>query len=757
MAFHIPFPPSDALPTRNQRIIRAYPQAQSAINTIERTSKDLPYGTPISSVLANYHFLNAQSVFDFFSPYLIRKFGAVSDEAMIYEYMRNTINCLPDGAINNEEGRRTAFALICEEISREIYANSMDGVPTVNLILGPPGSGKTAFSKSLFTVSLRGFWNKKIIPCRVEYSKFYSTDKSLDERFFSFVRRCQFRDLMIYVFYSGIFDEYQKKDIISRFRFSDQTQSILKRIVNDSENLSIDCESLCIDTPFRTRFNRLWHPIKEGDRDRILYDLSSYLELKYLVSFDGFDSIYIEHYLFGERTPAPIHYLVKLLKGYHEKTIQDGMYGEHIDAHYLVYLRDTTFERLRTELFRGVGGVVPYPTRWIVPPRYDSLIENASLFIMRAKEAAEPMAATLTTDVYSAFDRAVLDGTELSAATHMNFVFGSNARRMKHHIRQILSSALQRASLTSNYDFTRFSSGIEAKAVWQELVSAHSIKNLPRYVLLEDLFLSESRQLFPKLELDWDIVKKIIDDGDIDRLVFHIRDRGETVGVFGCILNYCYPASISASDNKEQPALLLLVRTLQYIRENHRCNAGEVYEFISKIGYRITEEACHFIIFVLIRTELIKWDGTSGARSIRNVPFYITTKGIILLRKFLFSITYLSEAVISSLHLDRGITRYFIGRNQDSSLWVADCVNNASIALYAIRLIEEIEEYHAARSHVDFSIYKLYDDLILSQKSEAGAILRNAKANTLRQWERNTIKLDDLRRLDGRFVILGEE
>ncbi|MBO9545430.1 hypothetical protein [Caulobacter sp.] len=749
-------------PTRRERIIIDYPQSDSALKQIENSSADVPFGASISTVLNNYHFPSVEDVRNYFEVYVgEREGGGVCvDQGLIQNYIVNTINYLPEDAIQDEFKNDRQFERIFNEFNRQIEQNSRENVATVNLMIGPTGAGKTAFSKSLFTICMRRFWSNGIVPCRVEFSKYdipkdmADTSHQAEKAFLDFVRQCQLRDLLIYFFVSGTLSYEQKRAKLAELNVSAADRP-LHELLEETRNTVVNGETVTLDRVLRGKFLRTIQKLPSEDRNRVLYELSSHLKIKFLVSFDGFDSTKIEHFLFEHGVNLPIHFLVRLLKGIHEKVMNPQMSGYHVESHYLAYLRDTTFNQLQTVLFRGVGDRVDYPCYWIVPPRYAQLVGNTARFLTGISETPDNLGDKFSADITAKFDRDVFGTTGLSAEKHMSFVFGSSGRRMKSHIRQTLMSVLHRLSQTRSYDFGRASSGTGARVIWQDLVGSDALQKLPRYIVLEDLFLNDSRQLMPKLELDSSRITTLLDQGRFEEIARHVTDADELGGIFGCLFNYFYRMRIGEGADA-QPALLLLVRIVQFVAKNPRCNADEIAAFLEKIGYDLPQDALHFCVFVILRSELVKWDGTTGVKTIREVPLYLTTTGAVALDRLLFSITYLSEAFLSSIQIDRELTNALQRRNSDLALWIADCVSNASIALYQIGKIEEIEQAAAKRQGVNLEPYLLGRRLRKHMAREAILIIGSFKPASRTRYSENLERLRRLGAIYPGLVILGD-
>jgi hypothetical protein len=746
--------------SRAERIAQDYPQAVGALKAIQDSASDLPFGTPVGRILGDYHFPTETAVRDFFRVYLSRHPNDPVDEAHVQDHLINTINCQQRGIPDDKYRNHRTFMSIFDELHRQIEANAVENVPLVNFIVGPTGAGKTAFSKALFTVCQKRFWENRMVPCRVEYSKFgkprdggEAIPYERDREFLSFVRRCQMRDLLIYFCSSGCIPSEEKVECIAGLGLAGSADLVLKKLIDRTSMLVLNGNDCVLDGVNRAIFDNAVRDLGDN-RDYILYSLASKLRVRFLVSFDGFDSTKLEHFLFERKRNVPINLLAHMVKGLHEKVVFPEMDDCPLESHYLVYLRDTTFAALRTKLYRTVGGSGPYPVYWIVPPPYSVLIQNVAAFLTKNQNALENLSKVFEEDIVRAFDRSVFDTLGLSASKHLAFVFGSSGRRMKTHIKSLLISALDRMADRDGTDFERGAAGIDARTVWHELVTQQGVRRMPNYAILEELFLNEERQLVPKLDLASGTITDLLNRNDFDHLLENITDTDETSGTFGCLFNYFYRMKIG-SGKREQPGMLILIRVMQFIARHPDCNAGEVHDFLRAIGYEIPEQVTRFCLFVVIRCEHVRWDSSTGAHSIEDVPLFITTTGRIALEKLLLSTTYLSEAVLSSLQIDRGLTAGLRERVPRNVIWIADCINNASIALYIIGEIEEIENEAAAESGFDFSDYLLHDSIQAVLSKEAKLILQNPTKPMRDRWEENESRLHNLGRRYVGFKILG--
>jgi hypothetical protein len=759
MSYFIPSPADRNALSRSLRILDDAPQAARVLRAIDEAADDLSFGSPISAFLNDYHFPAQSEVKDFFSVYLAQSRNAPTDEANLRYHLVNTINRRPPGVPDSEDGTRRTFHGIFEELHRQIEANAVENIPLVNFIVGPTGAGKTAFSKGLFTVCQERFWSNRIVPSRVEFSKFgkanvgaHSESYARDPEFLSFVRRCQLRDLLIYFCSSGQVDRDAKRKIIAKLSLSDsRPQIILQNLVDQTDGIIIDGKAHVLNSSIRRIFEKAVRDLG-AQRDSVLYEVTKQLAVRYLVSFDGFDSTKLEHFLFERKRNVPITLIAQMVKGLHEKVVHPEMDICPLESHYLVYLRDTTFAGLKTQIFSSVGGSITYPVYWIVPPSYSALVHNVAAHLTGSRDRLSNQADDLFDDIISEFNEHIFDVLDLDAEKHLPFVFGSSGRRMKSHIRNQLISAVSR--VREQQDLRRTRSGIDGKTVWDELVTHRVIKKIPYYMILEDLFLNDARQLIPRLELDAGKVTALLNRDDFTTLIEEVEDTDESSGMFGCLFNYFYRTTI-ASENDRQPAMLLLIRIHQYVLRNPRCNANEVHEFLKAIGYDVPKQVSDFALCVIIRSEAVKWDSTTGARSIDDVPLFATVTGKIALEKLLYSVSYLSEAILSSIQIDRHLTDALRERVPNNAVWIADCIHNASIALYIIGQIEKIEAARAKENNIGLAAYLLYDRLRKKLESETRHILQANIRSTNERWEKNRTRLNALKERYPGLVILG--
>lgn len=753
MAFFVPQAPIPRLPTRRERLEQQFPQSVNILRQISESVRPLKFGASDTEIANNYHFATRDSAQLFFRSYLKRHFDSAPSTEAIQKYVLDTIN-LSIG----DHSSIDSFQFRASELISEINQCRAHDEPILKFIVGPTGAGKTLFSKCLFSSGRELFWKDRIVTTRVEYSKFdhRKEDHSINEEgLYEYIRRCLFRDTVTYALYSIEVDTDTWSQLeVNAPRQCKKTLERLKQYVVENP-YSHNGNPYNAET--RHSLQSIWMEMNSSDRDQLFYHLCSVLRLRFVISFDGFDCVLIEDFLFGKNQSFPIEFLSRTLKSFKTRSRLSSLFSRRIEAHFLVYLRDSSFERLRMDLMKGVGKTEYFPVQWIVPPRYENLVLNVATKLARSADPAVNLYQQYASDVYTTFDRHVFRDMKLDAHGFLNFLFGSNARRMNHHIAQSLLATLYRASIRGTEIFPERTGGVDSKSLWQTLVKRHPITDLPRYMVLEDLFLHETRQLFPRLQVTPSEIAKKLEGEDIAAAVVATRDRDETGGVFGCMFNYLVPTTVEGS-GITLPGLDILIRIVQFVRENSRSNGAEVAEFLNCLGFKCSPTVAYYFIYVLLRTEMLRYDGSSGASNINDVPLFVTTRGEIALDAVLLSITYLSESMLVSLHMDRRRTQHLLKRDEDSTLWAVDCVLNASLAVHWVKELEKVQEAKASQHGLDYSRFLLGSRLDSGLRNEASSILRNARSGGHRIRQRLAdieLKSAEIQREFPSFHLLG--
>lgn len=784
MTFRIVDPPIENRPSRHEKLKSQFPQALSAISKILESSNDIRYGSPKNQFLSNYHFQSVSDVELYFRQYLKNRYGDKLDTDLVNSYVKKTINRRPNRIPDNSSGSADCFSGISSSIIKEInYSNeSRDKVSTpahffdpagqgesvkslLRFVIGSTGAGKTAFSKALFCVSLQKFWTNSIVPTRVEYSKISTPLKTGDdEGFYEYVRRCQLRDLLIYFLLSGRHSLEEQKEI-----FAEITPKLLN-IPNIENNFNdvwnkvgghvIDSVKVNITDSLQILLQKIYSYLTPENQAKLLYTLTEKLDVSFLISFDGFDAVYIDDFFFeGENSFSAVDYITRLVRRLWDRQPSTGLHLQPVKAHYLVYLRDTSYERLRTELIRDIGGQIDkLPEMWIAPPKYEQMVKNAAIYITNQEDPVQNRYNTFTKDTWTAFNAAIFNEMEgLSAQSHLSFVFASNARQMKRHIVRSLVWALDRSSKKDQNKFFRDSAGVNAAWLWKELVKSHTLSKMHSYTILEELYLNESRQLLPTLNVVYTALSKALKNKDYKSALLHVRDRDEVVAAYGCVLNYFLPRKMWLNGVEQNiPQTLILVRMLQFVEKNHRCVLHEIFNFVISLGYKLNDTELRFCFYLLIRNQVVRWDSSVGGNTIDVHPLYITTKGRIMLRHLLRTITYVSESMLDSLQCNPVFYQFLLERDFSAPQdWVVDCIHNASLYLHQIEEIENIESTNAKLTATPFDDYLLADTLREALCKESKAILESSDEDALKRHEHNLEQLSGAVKAIPNLIPLG--
>jgi hypothetical protein len=762
MTFHIPHAASSAKMRREDRIGLNSSAISSLVKAIDDSITKIHFGSSVDAVLNHYQFSSRETTRAFFKEFLAERDPDDVDDQEIEYRLTLTLNCADFNATSPTFVHDT-FLSIADALVTSIISPDSPDETFVAFIVGPTGSGKTAFSKSLLTTCRQYFWKNGFIPTRIEYSKFDSFRERRGrikyEDVFAFIRECQLRDLLNFVFFSDSISNDDIPLVFASIRSgAHNIAAAVNALVEESE--SLQAMSRRPDFSLRDaqkRIRSIIQPLDNQERDRVLYAILNGLEKMrnlptphFLVSLDGFDTIRIDDFVLTGTLPEPVQYILDIMGAIETGAI--SRVGSQIDVpcSFLIYVRDTTYERIRSDLFNSIGGRYRDSVFWIAPPRYDKLITTASNLIAGDIGSEQSESAKIVGDICHAFNRAVFYGTSLDAQRHMSLIFGSNARQMKEHFKQTVISSLERA-LDAGLISIDESRPLPAARIWREFVRNSIISRLPNYVVLEDLFLDSTRQLFTKLEIDSFRLNEALKRDDIEESLVFLRDRYENSAAFGCVFNYYLEKNLDGSSPRKLPLLLVQVRFMQYLALQGKMPAGRIADFLRGLGYGLSHTEFQLICAILLRAELIKADGSAGKRYVEDLSYYVSFQGRVVLDTLLYSVTYLSESLLSAIHFDSLVSSYLIGRKNDNARWVADCVSNSCIAAYLVKEIEQVEKKNSVSSNldVDFDKFRIYSKLKERISEEGSHIINSRSSATKLQWARNVESLKELEKTLG--------
>ena len=758
MIWTIPEPPTHNRPSRQEIIEADFPQATSAIKRIMESSADIRYGSPSSAFLNDYHFQSADEVESYFRHYLKERHGDQADDDLVRSHVLQTLNHRPPGIQGGRSGCNACFDAVANGMIEEInyFDEPRDDVARAHqsmlrFIVGATGAGKTAFSKALFCVSLLKFWAGRIVPTRIEYSKIsHRINGGRGRILFDYVRKCQLRDLLIYLVYNPEMSPDEKLRVIADLRSQDtETTRKLTRLIESEGGDPIDGENRTVSLKVQQSIEAIYLPLDASEQSVLLYALNEYLDVSFLISFDGFDAVHIDDFLFEPgSTPPAVEDITKVIRRLWRRETDVGLHLKPTRAHYLVYLRDTTFERLKTDLIRGVGETLSLPMAWIAPPKYEQLAQNAATKITGEADPRKNNCQEFVSDTFHAFNDAIFDAFDgLTARSHLSFVFGSNARRMKLHIVRSLIWALHRAAQSGTVDFLRKRSGVDPRWLWTELIVHQGVLKIPNYLTLEELYLNDSRQLVPTLNVNYVSLGQALAAHSFKDALNEISDHDEVAASYGCVLNYFLPRKLKqVGEETDLPQMLVLVRMMQYIGHNHRCNLGAVVSFIRCLGYDLNDAEARFCFYLLVRNRLVMWDGSTGGKAIDTTPLYLTTKGKILIERLIYTVSYASESILNALHFDRKMVQLLNHRVFDSvGYWIVDCIHNASTYCYLLDRMESAEMKNAREHKMVIDKYQIGASVRARLNDESRTILKGSKEAALNRHILNLDKLNKAR------------
>lgn len=733
---HVPFPPTRSRASREQLIGSNYPNAEGAIRNFFRTLKPIKYGVAPLEIEKKYHFVPYRYANEYYSSYFSEL--GLSDEdskAKIREHLEVTINRI---TLTEPSTTSEMMELVSGNIIEKILKYSKEGNHFARIVIGATGSGKSAFSKSLISFSIHAMWENGIIPSRVEYKKFENKNKGFvgDDLLF-YTRQCQLRDLFIYLACCPNRDLTTNLELIR----SCSGDLVDTPLLNSISTYFKEAANFLERSSWTLRdVHRLWKArvglINDQSCIEILRKIHKSIRVRYLVSFDGFDVITVDDFIFNGLSSTPIQYLSELLNKKFANLTGHGMNQPECECHYLLYIRDTTYQRLKAENVTAPSCIKALPRYWIVPPMYKSLVNNAAVAITGVEDFNINGAKKLYLDIDSLYAKTLSENKEGNSSLVFS-LFSGNARLMKRHIVRLLLWCLEHEGRRLKTEFERTNSGVDPAWLWKKLVESGALSNMPSYHVLEELFLDDYRQLCPPLRIDGASVASCLISGNLTGAFGHVGEYSEReIGFLDSVFNYVLKKNLRDIEGEEcLPALLLQVRILQYLQTNPGRSKESLAFFLDNIGYQLSKDELNFIIYCLIRSELIIWDAGSSRITIQDIPLYIGTKGALLISKAIFSVTYFSESLIASELPLSGMSSLLKGRESNVGSWVLDSVFNT---ILGIKLIEDIEKYEmecAQINGVEFLSYKLVDKLEKNLCAEMSRITLSPVGRNKRRWE----------------------
>lgn len=718
--------------TRTEYLKTNYPHAANVIDTIQSRIEPFKYGIHRSELDKQYKFVDGEDSKAFFENY----FSDASGKKRVNKTRRENCHKLTLNKSSIAKENSTTLELFDVVFDTLIESINSRSDPLVRTVVGPTGAGKTAFSKGLITATIKRFWEHNIIPTRVEYSRFVDQEHHpTEDEIVTFIRKCQLRDLLIYLFFSG---NHTCDSIISCLSGIESlaTKNKLLTLGEVAENLDFENDSCSLLEIHEAWENHVGYINDSQLNDQLLDALNAEFGASYFISLDGFDIVNVEDFLLVDDQPSPIDITVKILKSILGKIATRSNFLADAKCHFVLYLRDTTYSRLKLELSKTVSGERSIPRNWIVPPTYGDMVHKVSTLV--GVDVKGPLDNEVIEEFSNSIDtcikKHVVGDIRGRGAQTTGTVFGWNARYMKRHIGRMLYYTLDQLIKYDDLSRKLQSAGAGEAWLWSTLLSDHRIGDMPSYHVLEELFLDNSRQLRPKVKVSSVTVTNALLKGKVKKAIRSLDDYGETVGFFDCILNYCVKENLHEyKDGVCLPSILLATRIVQFISENNNCNLYKIQNFLGKLGYETSEETVSFFLYILLKNEVISWHDTENIKTIHDMQFTANLVGLILVKKMLLSVSYFSEALCISETPVSGVTEKLIGRDFGSNRrWAFNCAYNSVIGFNLIKSIEKFEKSNASSSSLSNNIW-LTDKMRSSLSEEIGRI-RSIVARSDREY-----------------------
>jgi hypothetical protein len=161
---------------------------------------------------------------------------------------------------------------------------------------------------------------------------------------------------------------------------------------------------------------------------------------------------------------------------------------------YALYVRDTTFARLRIELDRKPGGSRDLDPLWIAPPTYLDMAKKVVDLVHfqygteRTYDAEDRKG--LAVQMENSLRRSLLSATqEDRSKAPIEAAFAYNARNMKRQIIRNLIWCMEHILQTDNEFINRIkSAGIGPAVFWQRVLVSDFFAETKNYQLIEELF-----------------------------------------------------------------------------------------------------------------------------------------------------------------------------------------------------------------------------------------------------------------------------
>jgi hypothetical protein len=751
---HAPVP--NSIRTREEKILARFPKSSSLLNSVRSRTDRYKFGISDREVNKFYRFSDYKNSESFFA-HKFRQFGKnYIDKTDVEIDIANSVNTIGPGTESLPPADR--FIGLAKKFSGELLQARQLKTPYVSILTGPTGSGKTAYSKCLFSSGAQVFWANGIIPSRVEFTKFFKAGQELSsQQILDAIHQCQTRDLLIYLCFSevGVPSKDALEGILSSHGEYREHHNKIRGMVALAEGKKIDGSSFTLSEAHNIWKEQVGYFPEEVCRNILGKIKSPSFHIQFLVSLDGFDALKTKDFLISDRYHGPISAVADLLSDALNQVARYGGTPSSHNTNLVVFMRDTTYARIRLELNLTPNGERRIPVRWIVPPPYKILAEtivsavDGDVSSSVGQEGLDSFVVNVRKNLIN-----VLKGTSvgLSINQPISSAFSWNARHMKRHIRRICIWSLENYLIShgDQLDERQKSAGLSEAWLWEKTINNRALKDMAAYSVLEAFFLDDTKCLQSKFRLNSREISNFLEGSDLVSALAAIDERPELEGLFDSIFNYM-TKGLDESEGKCYPHTLVFVRILQILKFDPGITIEDLHDEISCFYDNISLEELRFYTICLCENEYVVFEGVENSASLDECRFFVSNFGFILLNKVIYSVSYFSQSLMISELIRSGFGTHFRERNfRTNEDWIANCVFNSIIAYNIVQDAEIGERKCRQSAGKDFEKFSLCKRLRESLIWEAQRIFSRRRFSGNLEWHFNNIP-EKLKPLLGEF------
>ncbi|WP_171182346.1 hypothetical protein [Ruegeria sp. HKCCD8929] len=605
------------------------------VRQIQNETGRYAFGVSVDEISSRYNFISGQDARNFFenlailNPELLQ---GVEPDAPLESLVVNLQLADKDATVRKagEVYKRKA-----ETLSVFIRNAPQE---TVKIIVGPTGSGKTAFSKGLFTAGVVEFWSSKVVPSRIEYR--WSHDYELDD----YVFYAAARDLISYVCIGASANEFDL--LIEPFRET-QFSRELENLRNQGENIDyID------ETPWLGEFSKVvrnWLGSVDPEEYQALVERAIYqLGIKFVFSFDGFDAVSPLEAFNGQQISEPVAKLCEFLDRSLISQKSKRVFLTNANAHFLIYIRDTTLSIVQRKLTRNPVGRRVTDFNWVCPPSYRSVGTIITRRICGDRVASSERREFVNAIVSSLSSHISRYLPEIERRP-ISSLFSWNVRNMKAHFGRLLIILFNR--LTHDNEVFRqrvIEAGVQRR-IFDEFVEGLTRESIRDYEVGRSLvFQAHSKEIGCRIYLSSAHLGKCLEGDEFPPDVIGAMDVQLDDGSVGdLIFNGFVDASFSVSVERISIAPYMLLGRLATSKRGY-VTAAILHKFLVSVGtveqdiegLRLTEFLLGWMTIVGLVVPVTQFGNVAP----RDRAFRITPCGRFLINGSAFRVSYLDSA-----------------------------------------------------------------------------------------------------------------